>query len=72
MANTLHIRQPVKRRKYDEAFKAEALRLAWESRLARAAAQQVCIREALLYRWRRADVHAEGHRVGAGASGACW
>ena len=34
---------PDKRRKYDEAFKAEALRLASESRSTQATARQLCI-----------------------------
>ena len=40
-----------KRRKYDDAFKAEALRLATESRSTQAAAQQLGISPKLLYRW---------------------
>lgn len=59
MASTLQISQPVKRRKYDEAFKAEALRLAQESRSTRATAQQLGISETLLYRWQRAQAEAE-------------
>ncbi|TGE23859.1 hypothetical protein E5K00_01190 [Hymenobacter aquaticus] len=59
MASTLHISQPDKRRKYDEALKTEALRLARESRSTRAAAQQLGISETLLYRWRRAQAEAE-------------
>lgn len=58
MASTLHIQQPGKRRKYDAAFKTEALRLARDSRSARAAAQQLGISETLLYRWRRAEAEA--------------
>ena len=42
---------PDKRRKYDEAFKAEALRLASESRSTQAAARQLGISPKLLYRW---------------------
>jgi transposase len=42
---------PDKRRKYDEAFKAEALRLASESRSTQAAARQLGISLKLLYRW---------------------
>ena len=41
---------PDKRRKYDEAFKAEALRLASESRSTQAAARQLGISPKLLYR----------------------
>ncbi|WP_148103290.1 transposase [Hymenobacter perfusus] len=41
---------PDKRRKYDEAFEAEALRLARESRSTQAAAQQLGTSPKLLYR----------------------
>ena len=50
---------PDKRRKYDEAFKAEALRLASESRSTQAAARQLGISPKLLYRWQHAQVVAE-------------
>ena len=43
-----------KRRKYDEAFKAEVLRLTGESRSTQAAAQQMGISPKLLYRWQQA------------------
>ncbi len=49
---------PDKRRKYDEAFKAEALRLAAESRSTQAAARQLGISPKLLYRWQQAQVVA--------------
>ena len=42
---------PDKRRKYDEAFKAEALRLVTESRSTQAAVQQLGTSPKLLYRW---------------------
>ncbi|RZJ94419.1 MAG: hypothetical protein EOO60_03100 [Hymenobacter sp.] len=42
---------PDKRRKYDNAFNAEALRLASESRSTQAAAQQLGSSPKLLYRW---------------------
>jgi transposase len=42
---------PDKRRTYDEAFKAEALRLAGESRSTQAVAWQLGISPELLYRW---------------------
>ena len=45
---------PDKRRKYDEAFKSEALRLAVESRSTQAAARQLGISPKLLYRWQQA------------------
>ncbi|WP_374679458.1 transposase [Hymenobacter sp. J193] len=41
---------PDKRRKYDEAFKAEALRLASESRSTQAAARELGISPKLLFR----------------------
>ena len=50
---------PDKRRKYDDAFKAEALRLAAESRSTQAAAQQLGISSKLLYRWQEAKLVAE-------------
>ena len=50
---------PGKRRKYDEAFKAEALRLAGESRRTQAAARQLGISPKLLYRWQQAQLVAE-------------
>ncbi|MFD1875697.1 transposase [Hymenobacter bucti] len=45
---------PDKRRKYDEAFKAEALRLTGESRSTQAAARRLGISSKLLYRWQQA------------------
>ena len=58
------IRRPVtKRRKYDDAFKTEALRLASESRSTRAAARQLGISEKLLYRWQQAQTVAEVGRA---------
>ena len=50
---------PDKRRKYDDAFKAEALRLAIESRSTQAAAQQLGISPKLLSRWQHAQLVAE-------------
>ena len=50
---------PAKRRKYDDAFKAEALRLAADSRSTQAAAQQLGISPKLLYRWQQAQLVAE-------------
>ena len=41
---------PDKRRKYDDAFRAEALRLATKSRSIQAVAQQLGISPKLLYR----------------------
>ncbi|OGX82101.1 transposase [Hymenobacter coccineus] len=52
-----------KRRKYGEAFKAEALRLASESRSTQAAARQLGIIPKVLYRWQQAQVVAEVGRV---------
>ena len=51
MATTPHESTPDKRRKDDNAFRAEALRLVRESRSTRAAAYQLGIGERLLYRW---------------------
>ena len=50
---------PDKRRKYDDAFKVEALRLATGSRSTQAAAQQLGISPKLLYRWQQAQLIAE-------------
>ena len=50
---------PDQRRKYDKAFKTEALRLAGESRSTQAAARQLGISPKLLYRWQQAQVVAE-------------
>ena len=50
---------PDKRRKYDEAFKAEALRLASESPSKLAAARQLGISPKLLYRWQQVQLVAE-------------
>ena len=45
--------QPTKRRRYDEAFRAEALRLASESRSTQAAAHALNINPKLLYKWQK-------------------
>ena len=45
---------PRKRRRYDETFRAEALRLAAESRSTQAAARQLGISPKLLYKWQKA------------------
>jgi transposase len=50
---------PDKRRKYDAAFKAEALRLTSESRHTQAAARQRGLSPKLLYRWQQAQLIAE-------------
>ena len=50
---------PDKQRKYDEVFKAEALRLASESRSTQAAAREMGISPKLPYRWQQAQVVAE-------------
>ena len=54
---------PDRRRKYGDAFKAEALRLATESRSTQAAAQQLGISPKLRGRWQQAQRVAE---VGSG------
>ena len=50
---------PDKRRKYDDAFKAEALRLASESRSTQATAQQLGISPKLLYRRQQTQLVAK-------------
>ena len=55
---------PDKRRKYDEASKAEALRLAGESRSTQAAARQLGSSPKLRYRWQQAQVVAEVGSLG--------
>ena len=44
---------PTKRRRYDAAFRAEALRLASESRSTQAAARALNISPKLLYKWQK-------------------
>ena len=46
---------PNQRSKYDETFKADALRLASESRSMQAAARALGISPKLLYRWQQAQ-----------------
>ena len=45
--------QPAKRRRYDAAFRAEALRLAEQSRSTQAAARALHINAKLLYKWQK-------------------
>lgn len=45
--------QPVKRHRYDAAFRAEALRLASESRSTQAADRALNISSKLLYKWQK-------------------
>ena len=45
--------QPVKRRRYDAAFRAEALRLASESRSTQAAARALNIDPKRIYKWQK-------------------
>ena len=59
MATKTSRSSPDKRRKYDAAFKAEALRLASESRSTQAAARQLGISPKLLYRWQQVQLVAE-------------
>lgn len=47
---------PDKQRKYADAFKAEALRLASESCNTQAAAQQLGISSKILYSWQQAQL----------------
>lgn len=60
---------PDKRRKYDEAFKVEALRLASESCSTQTAARQLGISSKMLYRWQQAQLVAEvgSERIGVSA-----
>ncbi|MDF7815372.1 transposase [Hymenobacter sp. YC55] len=46
---------PRKCRRYDDAFRAEALHLASESRSTQAAARQLGISPKLLYKWQKAE-----------------
>ncbi|WBA44274.1 hypothetical protein [Hymenobacter canadensis] len=50
MATSLHVSKPDKRRKYDDASKTEALRLAGKSHSPQAAARQLGISKKLRYR----------------------
>ncbi len=59
MATSNQASTPDKRRKYDEAFKVEALRRASESRSTQAAARELGISPKLLYRWQQAQLVAE-------------
>ena len=59
MASKFSGTSPDKQRKYDEAFKAEVLRLASESRSTQSAARQLGISPKLLYRWQQAQVVTE-------------
>ena len=52
-------KKPDKRRKYDAAFRAEALRLAAQSRSTQAAARALNINPKMLYRWQQAQLVAE-------------
>jgi len=52
MATKISGASPDKRCTYDEAFKAEVLRLAGESRSTQAAVRQLDISPKLLYRWK--------------------
>ena len=45
--------QPAKRRRYDATFRAEALRLAGESRSTQAAARALNINAKRLYKWQK-------------------
>ena len=59
MATITSRTSPDKWRTYDEAFKAEAFRLASESRSTQAAARQLGISLKLLYRWQQAQLVVE-------------
>ena len=45
--------QPIERRRYDAAFRADALRLAGESRSTQAAARALNIEPKRLYKWQK-------------------
>ena len=57
--------KPNKRRKYDAAFRAEALRLAAQSRPAQAAARALNIDPKRLYQWQKAAQTALAAALGA-------
>ena len=59
MATKTNGASPKERRKYNEAFKAGALRLASESRGTQATARQLGISPKLLYCWQQAHLVAE-------------
>ena len=64
--------QPTKRRRYDAAFRAEALRLAGESRSTQAAARALNINVKLLYKWQKeALTPVAAARGGAGPRDSC-
>jgi transposase len=63
--------KPAKRRKYDEAFSAEALRLAREGRSTRAGAHPLGMSEKLLYRWPQAQAVTEAGSVEQAQDPAC-
>ena len=54
MTQKMNTGAPRKRRQYDATFRAEALRLASESRSTQAAARQLGISPKLLYKWQKA------------------
>ncbi|GGF28573.1 transposase [Hymenobacter cavernae] len=54
MTQKLNTGAPRKCRRYNEALRAEALRLASESRSTQAAARQLGISPKLLYKWQKA------------------
>ncbi|SMB79840.1 transposase IS3/IS911 family protein [Hymenobacter roseosalivarius DSM 11622] len=57
--------KPTKRRTYDAAFRAEALRLASESRSTQAAARALNINPKLLYKWQKAVQTPVAAAIGA-------
>ena len=56
--------KPDKRRKYDAAFRAEALRLAAQSRSAHAAARALNIDPKRIYQWQKATQTPAGAALG--------
>ncbi len=57
--------KPDKRRKYDAAFRAEALRLAEQSRSTQAAARALNVNPKLLYQWQKAALTPVAAAAGA-------
>ena len=59
---------PTKRWRYDAAFRAEALRLAGESRSTQAAARALNLSPKLLYKWQREAKPSRQWQLPAGQS----
>ena len=70
MTQKINTSAPRKRRHYDDAFRAEALRLAAESRSTQAAARQLGISAKLFYKWQKAAQPVREVGSGEGESAA--